>query len=47
VSGAIEKRLKTQHVVKNRFFGYFLSKKTNAPKLMKKNLPPRYPAKAL
>lgn len=47
VSGAAETQPKTLHVVKNVFFGCFLNKKNLAPKFMKKNLHPRFPAKAL
>jgi hypothetical protein len=43
----MENRLKTQHVVKNAVFDYFLNKKKRQPKFKKKNLHPRYPAKAL
>ena len=47
VSGAIENRLKTQHVVKKAIFWLFFEQKNCPPKFMKKNLHPRHPAKAL
>jgi hypothetical protein len=47
VSGATEKRLKTQDVVKKAIFWLFFEQKKSSPKIMKKNLHSRYPAKAL
>jgi hypothetical protein len=47
VSAATENRLKTQDVVKNPFFWLFFEQKSSASKFKKKNLHPRYPAKAL
>jgi hypothetical protein len=41
VSGATEKRLKTQDVVKNVIFWLFFEQKKSPPKFMKKKLHPR------